>query len=96
MTVVLQPGLMFSRYAIGLFRRKSERSKEYASVSMGTEIMAINSMKIGLKEIIYLHKVFHSLSLDKHVKDRLIGFNPSFSIGSDKIRGVNLNIGLDH
>ena len=45
-----------------------------------SEIRAIDSMKHGLKEMIYLQKVFCSLSLDQHIKDRMIGFDPSFPV----------------
>ena len=51
---------------------------------MESEIRAIDSMKHGIKELLYLKKVFDSLSLSKYVSKMLIGFDPKFPITINK------------
>jgi hypothetical protein len=48
--------------------------------TMESEIRAIDSMKHGIKELLYLKKVFDSLSLSKYVSEMLIGFDPKFPV----------------
>ena len=47
---------------------------------MESEIRAIDSMKHGIKELLYLKKVFDSLSLSKYVSEMLIGFDSKFPV----------------
>ena len=47
---------------------------------MESEIRAIDAMKHGIKELLYLKKVFDSLSLSKYVSKMLIGFDPKFPV----------------
>ena len=47
---------------------------------MELEIRAIDAMKHGIKELLYLKKVFDSLSLSKYVSEMLIGFDPKFPV----------------
>ena len=47
---------------------------------MESEIRAIDVMKHGIKELLYLKKVFDSLSLSRYVSEMLIGFDTKFSV----------------
>ena len=48
--------------------------------TMESEIRAIDAMKHGIKELLYLKKVFDSLSLSRYVSEMLIGFDPKFPV----------------
>ena len=48
--------------------------------TMESEIRAIDAMKRGIKELLYLKKVFNSLSLSKCVSEILIGFDLKFPV----------------
>ena len=47
---------------------------------MELEIRAIDAMKHGIKELLYLKKVFDSLSLSRYVSKMLIGFDSKFPV----------------
>ena len=47
---------------------------------MESEIRAIDSMKHGIKELLYLKKVFDSLSLSRYVSEMMIGFDSKFPV----------------
>ena len=47
---------------------------------MESEIRAIDAMKHGVKELLYLNKVFKSLCLSKYVSEMLIGFDLKFPV----------------
>ena len=48
--------------------------------TMESEIRAIDSMKHGIKELLYLKKIFDSLSLSKYISEMLIGFDSKFPV----------------
>ena len=47
---------------------------------MESEIRAVDAMKHSIKELLYLKKVFNSLSLSKYVREMLIGFCSKFPV----------------
>ena len=48
--------------------------------TMESEIRAVDAMKHSIKELLYLKKVFDSMSLSKYVKEMLIGFDAKFPV----------------
>ena len=48
--------------------------------TMESEIRAVDAMKHSIKELLYLKKVFNSLSLSKYVHETLIGFDTKFPV----------------
>ena len=47
---------------------------------MESEIRAVDAMKHSIKELMYLKKVFDSLSLSQYVKEMLVGFDTKFPV----------------
>ena len=47
---------------------------------MESEVRAVDAMKRGIQEILYLKKVFNSLSLSNYVKNTVIGFDSKFPV----------------
>ena len=48
--------------------------------TMESEVRAVDAMKRGIQEVLYLKKVFHSLSLSNHIMNTLIGLDPRFPV----------------
>ena len=47
---------------------------------MASEVRAVDAMKRGIQEVLYLKKVFNSLSLSNYSKNMLLGFDPKFPV----------------
>jgi hypothetical protein len=48
--------------------------------TMESEVRAVDAMKRGIQEVLYLKKVFNSLSLSNYTKNMLLGFDPKFPV----------------
>ena len=57
-----------------------EDQRDAQDLDMESEIRAIDSMKHGIKELLYLKKVLDSLSLSEYVSEMLVGFDSKFPV----------------